>query len=88
MIRFENVHKRYPNGREALTGVSFRLERGDMAFLTGPSGAGKSTLLKLVALIERPSRGTVLINNQNTSRVRRRRIPLFRRQIGIVLARP
>lgn len=84
MIRFENVGKRYPNGREALSGVSFRLEKGEMAFLTGPSGAGKSTLLKLVALIERPTRGTVLIGNQNTSRVRRRRIPQFRRRIGIV----
>ena len=84
MIRFENVGKRYPNGREALSGVSFRLEKGEMAFLTGPSGAGKSTLLKLVALIERPTRGTVLVGSQNTSRVRRRRIPQFRRRIGIV----
>ncbi len=84
MIRFENVYKRYPNGRDALASVSFRLERGEMAFLTGPSGAGKSTLLKLIALIERPSRGTVLIGNRNTSKVPRRRIPEFRRQLGIV----
>ena len=84
MIRFENVGKRYPAGREALSGVSFRLEKGEMAFLTGPSGAGKSTVLKLVALIERPTRGTVLVGNQNTSRIPRRRIPLFRRRIGIV----
>lgn len=84
MIRFENVQKRYPEGREALSGVSFALERGEMAFLTGPSGAGKSTLLKLVALIERPTRGTVLVNNQNTSRIRRRRVPAFRQRIGVV----
>jgi cell division transport system ATP-binding protein len=84
MIRFENVHKRYPNGREALSGVSFSLERGEMAFLTGPSGAGKSTLLKLIALIERPTRGTVLVNNLNTARVPRRRIPRFRQRIGVV----
>ncbi len=84
MIRFENVHKRYPNGREALRGVSFALERGEMAFLTGPSGAGKSTLLKLITLIEKPTRGTVLVNNQNTSRVARRRIPAFRQRIGVV----
>jgi cell division transport system ATP-binding protein len=64
--------------------VSFRIEKGEMAFLTGPSGAGKSTLLKLIALIERPSRGTVLIGNQNTSRVRRKRIPQFRRRLGVV----
>jgi cell division transport system ATP-binding protein len=84
MIRFENVQKRYAEGREALAGVSFGLERGEMAFLTGPSGAGKSTLLKLVALIERPTRGTVLVNNQNTSRISRRRIPGFRQRIGVV----
>ena len=84
MIRFESVYKRYPNGRDALVSVSFRLHQGEMAFLTGPSGAGKSTLLKLIALIERPSRGTVLVGNQNTSRLRRRRIPEFRRRLGIV----
>jgi cell division transport system ATP-binding protein len=84
LIHFENVHKRYANGREALTGVSFSLDSGEMAFLTGPSGAGKSTLLKLIALIERPTRGTVLVNNLNTSRVRRRRIPRFRQGIGVV----
>jgi len=84
LIRFENVQKRYENGREALSGVSFSLESGEMAFLTGPSGAGKSTLLKLIALIERPTRGTVLVNNQNTARVSRRRIPRFRQRIGIV----
>ena len=84
MIRFENVYKRYTNGREALNGVSFGLERGEMAFLTGPSGAGKSTLLKLIALIERPTRGTVLVNQQNTSRISRRRIPRYRQGIGVV----
>ncbi|HEU4616470.1 MAG TPA: cell division ATP-binding protein FtsE [Gammaproteobacteria bacterium] len=84
MIRFENVYKRYPSGREALKGVTFALERGEMAFLTGPSGAGKSTLLKLVTLIEKPTRGTVLVNRQNTARVARRRIPGFRQRIGVV----
>jgi cell division transport system ATP-binding protein len=84
VIRFENVHKRYPNGREALSGVTFELERGELAFLTGPSGAGKSTLLRLIALIERPTRGTVLVNNQNTARVSRRRIPAFRQRLGVV----
>jgi len=84
LIRFENVSKRYPGGREALRGVSFHLERGEMAFLTGPSGAGKSTLLKLVTLIEKPTRGTVIVNGQNTSRLSRRAIPRFRQRIGVV----
>jgi cell division transport system ATP-binding protein len=84
VIRFENVYKRYPNGREALRGVSFGLERGEMAFLTGSSGAGKSTLLKLITLIEKPTRGAVVVNNQNTSRISRRRVPAFRQRIGVV----
>lgn len=84
MIRFDRVYKRYPNGHEALSGVSFHVERGEFVFLTGPSGAGKSTLLKLIALIERPTRGSVIVNSRNTSRVPRRHIPQFRQRIGIV----
>src|SRR3974390_2327533 len=84
MIRFEQVYKRYPNGREALSGVSFVIEDGALTFLTGHSGAGKSSILKLIALIERPTRGQVIVNNQNTAGVNARRIPLFRRQIGVV----
>ena len=84
MIRFDQVHKRYPNGREALAGVSFKIEDGELAFLTGHSGAGKSSILKLIALIERPTRGQVFINNQNTSKIKPRGIPQFRRQIGVV----
>ena len=84
MILFERVFKRYPNGREALSDVSFSVTRGEMMFLTGHSGAGKSTVLKLIALIDRPSRGQVVVNQQNTAGVARRRIPGFRRQIGVV----
>jgi cell division transport system ATP-binding protein len=84
MIRFDQVHKRYANGREALAGVSFEIENGELAFLTGHSGAGKSSILKLIALIERPTRGQVFINKQNTSGIRPRGIPQFRRQIGVV----
>jgi len=84
MIRFDSVFKRYPTGREALAGVSFQIERGEMAFLTGPSGAGKSSILKLIALIERPSRGSVVIGDQNTAALKTRAIPQFRRRIGVV----
>jgi cell division transport system ATP-binding protein len=84
MIRFDQVHKRYPNGREALAGVSFSIESGALTFLTGHSGAGKSSILKLIALIERPTRGQVIVNSQNTAGVRPRGIPQFRRSLGVV----
>ena len=84
MISFQRVFKRYPNGREALAELSFELASGEMAFLTGHSGAGKSTVLKLIALLERPTRGQVTVNGLNTTTVRSRRIPAFRRQVGVV----
>lgn len=84
MIVFENVAKRYPGGQEALAGLTLRVDEGEMVFLTGHSGAGKSTMLKLIALIERPTRGQVLVNRQYTSGVSRRRIPAFRRNLGMV----
>ena len=84
MIRLENVTKRFPGGQEALSGLSLEVERGEMAFVTGHSGAGKSTLLRLIALIERPTSGQVIVDDQNTRRVRRRKIPKYRREIGMV----
>ena len=84
MIKLENVTKRFPGGQEALSGLSLEVERGEMAFVTGHSGAGKSTLLRLIALIERPTSGQVIVDNQNTRRVRRRKIPKYRREIGMV----
>ena len=84
MITFDRVSKRYPNGREALTNVSFRIESGEMVFLTGRSGAGKSTVLKLVALLERPTRGTVTVNGRSTGTLKARHIPAFRRHLGVV----
>ena len=84
MIRFVNASKRYSSGFDALQNVNFHIEAGEMAFLTGHSGAGKSSLLKLIALLERSSRGQVIVNNQNLAKVPRRRIPYFRRNIGII----
>jgi cell division transport system ATP-binding protein len=84
MISFENVAKRYPNGREALAGVTFTIEAGEFVFLTGRSGAGKSSVLKLIALFERPSRGSVTVAGQNTGKLKPGKIPAFRRAIGVV----
>jgi cell division transport system ATP-binding protein len=66
MIPFDNVAKRYPTGREALAGVTFSIQPGDFVFLTGRSGAGKSGVLKLIALLDRASRGTVAVSGPNT----------------------
>jgi cell division transport system ATP-binding protein len=84
VIRFEKVAKRYPSGREALADLSLEVARGEMVFLTGHSGAGKSTVLKLLALIERPSRGRILVDGRETHGIRRRGIPAYRRGIGMV----
>ncbi|NBC13145.1 MAG: cell division ATP-binding protein FtsE [Gammaproteobacteria bacterium] len=84
MIEFEHVSKRYPERGDALKDLTFRLEAGEMAFLTGHSGAGKSTLLKLIGLLERPSRGSVRVGDDDLARMPRRRIPAHRRRIGMV----
>ncbi len=84
MINIENAVKRFPGGQEALKGLTMSVARGEMVFVTGHSGAGKSTLLRLIALIERPTSGQVIVDGQNLARVSRRRIPAYRRQIGMV----
>jgi cell division transport system ATP-binding protein len=84
VIRFEDVTKRYAGGHEALQHLSIDVESGEMVFITGHSGAGKSTLLKLIALIERPTSGQVIVDGRNTRRVSRRKIPAYRREIGMV----
>ena len=84
MIAFDRVGKRYPNGLDALSDLSFALGAGEMAFVTGHSGAGKSTLLRLVALLERPTRGQVTVGSRNLGTVRRRGIARVRRGVGMV----
>ena len=84
MIRFDDVAKRYPTGREGLAGVSLHLEPGEMAFVTGHSGAGKSTLLKLIGLLERATRGQVWVNERNLNKLRARDVPYHRREVGMI----
>ncbi len=84
MITFSQVTKRYRGGTEALKDLSFTIESGEMVVLTGPSGAGKTTLLKLVAAIERPTQGSVLVHGQNVGALTRGAVPYLRRNIGMV----
>ena len=84
MITFEHVSKRYPGGVTALQDVNIELAAGEMAFLTGHSGAGKSTLLRLVLMLERASRGQVVVNGRNLGKTPARRAPQVRRGIGMI----
>jgi cell division transport system ATP-binding protein len=84
LITFSNTVKRYPNGFEALKGVTLTIEKGEMVAITGHSGAGKSTLLKLAAGIEAASKGSVLVNNQNLAQLKETGLGVLRRNLGLV----
>jgi len=88
MIQFNQVSKTYTDGHEALSGISFSLDKGEIAFLTGHSGAGKSTLLKLIALLERPSFGEILVHSQRINNFKKRQVPKLRQQIGLIFQNP
>ena len=84
MIQFSQICKRYPGGYEALKNVSFEIAEGEMIFLTGHSGAGKSTLLKLIAAIERPNSGSIVVKGQNVSSIKGGALPYLRRNLGLI----
>ncbi|MGH8072269.1 MAG: cell division ATP-binding protein FtsE [Candidatus Entotheonellia bacterium] len=84
MIQMFHVFKSFAANSPALEDITFRVEAGEFVILTGPSGAGKTTLLRLLYAAERPDRGHIIVNRRNVARLARRRIPEFRRSIGIV----
>jgi cell division transport system ATP-binding protein len=84
VISFFNVSKVYPNGVNALRGVSLQIETGEFVFIVGPSGAGKSTLIKLIFREELPTKGQIYIDGRSVIRMRSRDVPYLRRQIGMV----
>ncbi len=88
MIELNQVSKRYPGGYEALSHINFSLEKGEMAFLTGHSGAGKSTLLKLIALLDRPSSGQIVVNGVRLNQLKKREIASFRMRLGVIFQSP
>lgn len=79
MILVENVHKVYPNGTRALKGVSFRIEKGEFVGLMGPSGSGKSTLLHIIAGLDKPTEGRVLVDGKDITRMNEDQLAEFRK---------
>lgn len=84
MISFKNVYKRYADGFEALKNVVFTIDPGELVFIAGHSGAGKSTMLKLIAAIERPTSGHIMVSDQNVNALKKSAIPFLRRSLGII----
>ena len=84
MLKFEGVTKRYPGVGDVLQNVSFHLQQGELAFLTGHSGAGKTTLLKLIAVMERCTRGKISLSGENLSHAKESQIPYLRRKMGFI----
>ncbi|MBV7537806.1 ATP-binding cassette domain-containing protein [Duganella sp. sic0402] len=84
MIEFRNVSKQYSSDVMALRDISFTVEKGELVFLAGPSGAGKSTLMKMIAAMERPSSGQVIVNGQDISRIKPVAVPFLRRNLGLI----
>jgi cell division transport system ATP-binding protein len=84
MIEFQHVSKQYSPDGVALRDISFTIAKGELVYLAGPSGAGKSTLLKMIAAMERPSSGKVLVNGQDIGALKRAGIPFLRRNLGLI----
>ena len=84
MIQFTNVFMTYPSGNKALQDINLIIEKGEMVYISCRSGAGKSTLLKLINLIDRHTRGQIIVKGQNLERISRKRIPMFRRNVGFI----
>jgi cell division transport system ATP-binding protein len=85
MIEFQAVSKKYSTESFALRDVSVNINKGELVFLSGPSGAGKSTLLKMIAAVERPSSGRVIVNGHDITRIKRAGVPFLRRNMGLIL---
>ncbi len=84
MIEFQSVSKQYSAHATALRELSFSVAKGELVYLAGPSGAGKSTLLKMIAAMERPTSGTVLVNGQDIGKLRKEGVPFLRRNLGLI----
>jgi len=84
MIIMKDVYKKYPNGVVAANGIDVQIEQGEFVYVVGSSGAGKSTFIKMMYREEKPTRGTIIVNGIDLTKIKNRKVPLFRRSIGVV----
>jgi cell division transport system ATP-binding protein len=84
MIEFQSVSKKYSSDSFALRDVSLNIAKGELVYLAGPSGAGKSTLLKMIAAVERPTSGSVVVNGQDIGKLKKAGVPFLRRNLGLI----
>jgi cell division transport system ATP-binding protein len=84
MIELIEVYKKYPNGVTAINGIDVRIEQGEFVYVVGPSGAGKSTFIKMMYREEVPTTGTITMNGVNLAKLKMKKVPLFRRNLGVV----
>ncbi|QOR66234.1 cell division ATP-binding protein FtsE [Cytobacillus suaedae] len=84
MIEMLDVYKKYPNGVLAVNGISIKIKQGEFVYVVGPSGAGKSTFIKMMYREEKPTKGVIMINGINLSKLKEKKVPLLRRNIGVV----
>lgn len=84
MIKMNDIWKTYPNGVMALNGIDFALNKDDFVYVVGPSGAGKSTFIKMIYREEKPTKGSIIIDDIDLATLKERDIPELRRKIGVV----
>lgn len=84
MIVMENVYKKYPNGVVAVNGIDVEIEQGEFVYVVGQSGAGKSTFIKMMYREEKPTEGKIIVNGVDITKLKNSKVPLFRRNIGVV----
>src|SRR3954451_16551417 len=84
MIELQDVYKKYPNGDSAINGIDVRINQGEFVYVVGPSGAGKSTFIKMMYREEVPTSGTITMNGVNLAKLKMKKVPIFRRNLGVV----
>lgn len=84
MIEMKDVYKTYPNNVKAINGINVKINKGEFVYVVGPSGAGKSTFIKMMYREEQPTSGQIIVNGINLEKLKNSKVPIFRRNLGVV----